>query len=336
MIRRLALLAAAFLATAETLPPAPAVLTPYLKDGTFDPGDYGYLRGRFDGATAAQVADWAAVQAWLKHCRAVSLAEVRAQLVAAGVTDPAVTAGRFGEAPCGAIDMAYPQADPGKDWALFQTRLASARRIASTLIWSAALAQGVGDNGDTLPARLIARPITDQVLRLSLSWNAGEQKGAPPLDPMEAGIVRALTWSAIRARDHANTAWMKTVVAEHGWPTIAQVGAQASNSAWLLVQHADDDPVFQLRMLRLMEPLARSGQVAAGDYALLYDRVMLQTTGKQRYGTQWTCADGTSQPQALEDRGKVEAYRTAAGLEPLATYGARLARLYGPCPPASH
>jgi len=337
MIRLLALLAAAFLATAATVPAPPATLVPYLRGGTFDPGDYGWMRGGFDGATPAQDAAWTTLQEWLTKCRAASTANVRVALVAAGIADPALRPGTYDDAPCGAVAMAFPQGDMGNDWALFQAKLASARRIASTLIWSAALAQAVGDEaGDILPAQLIARPITDQVLRNSVSWNTGETKGAPLLDPMEAGIVRGLTWSAIRARDHANTAWMKTVVAQHGWPTIAKVGPQASGSAWLLVQHADDDPVFQLKMLRLMEPLVAKGQVAKKNFALLHDRVMLQMTGRQRYGTQWSCATGDWQPFPLEDRTKVDSWRATVDLGTLADNGARIAKTAGPCPPAQH
>jgi beta-glucosidase len=70
-----------------------------------------------------------------------------------------------------------------------------------------------------------------------------------------------------------------------------------------LVQHADDDPVFQLKMLRLMEPLAAGGQVSPRNYALLYDRVMLQMVGTLHDGplpkgrVEMTVdSDGTPQP----------------------------------------
>ncbi|MCU6456068.1 hypothetical protein LPN01_18475 [Sphingomonas sp. A2-49] len=341
MIRRLALLPAALpaalIATAEA-PPPPAGLAPYIRDGRFDPGDFGWLRGLFDGATPAQVAAWVDTDAWLKRCRTAATDAVRADLVRAGIPEPAIHVGSYGDPLCGAVTMAFPQGSMGRDWARFQAKLASGRRVAAAIVWSAGLAQGVADggNGDGLPARLDARPITDQVLRLSMAWNEGEYKGAPPLDAMEQGIVRSLTWVAIQRRDAANTLWMKTVVAEHGWPTIATVGMAASANAWLLVQHADDDPVFQLRMLRLMEPLAARGAVAKDNYALLRDRVMLQLTGRQRYGTQWSCATGSWAPFTLEDAGKVDAYRAEAGLGTLAENGERIRRNYGPCPPQPH
>lgn len=330
MIRRLALLAAALSATAEAPPPA---LAPYVHGSAFDPGDYGWLRGMFAGANPTEVEQFVSVSRWLERCRKMGLANVRAALLEAGIAAPAVHDGMYGEELCGAVSTAFPQGDMGKDWTTFQTKLASARRISMTLIWAAGLAQDVADGDGPLADRINARPMTDQVLRLSLAWNAGERKGAPPVDAMEAGIIRALTWSAIRTRDHANTAWMKTVVAEQGWPTIAMVGKAASANAWLLVQHADDDPVFQLKMLHLMEPLAAKGEVSPQNYALLYDRVMLQTAGTQRYGTQMTCATGDWQPFPIEDAARVEGYRRSAGLNTMAQNAARIRKEYGPCPP---
>src|SRR3546814_4825245 len=74
---------------------------------------------------------------------------------------------------------------------------------------------------------------------------------------------------------------------EKGWPTISAVGEKASHAAWLLAQHADDDPALQVRALRLMEPLAKAGEASKSNYAYLYDLVMLKLAGKQRYATQF-------------------------------------------------
>ena len=39
--------------------------------------------------------------------------------------------------------------------------------------------------------------------------------------------------------DKSDTAWMKDVVAKHGWPGKSLVGREGAASAWLLVQQAD-------------------------------------------------------------------------------------------------
>ena len=53
-----------------------------------------------------------------------------------------------------------------------------------------------------------------------------------------------------------NTARMKGIVDEHGWPGRSLAGEDGANAAWLLVQHADADPAFQERCLALMEAAA--------------------------------------------------------------------------------
>lgn len=52
--------------------------------------------------------------------------------------------------------------------------------------------------------------------------------------------------------DLKNTKRLKKIIEKFGWPTISKVGKEASNAAWLLVQHADNDPKFQQKCLLLM------------------------------------------------------------------------------------
>ncbi|TAD72001.1 MAG: hypothetical protein EAY70_13740, partial [Sphingomonadales bacterium] len=90
--------------------------------------------------------------------------------------------------------------------------------------------------------------------------------------------------------------------------------------AWLLVQHADHDPAFQLEVLRLMEPLLAAKEVSPGNYAYLYDRITLKLTGKQRFATQFWCMDGTMQPRLLEQPDQIDELLAAMELEPLDEY----------------
>lgn len=53
--------------------------------------------------------------------------------------------------------------------------------------------------------------------------------------------------------DIKNTTRVKGIVEEFGWPTSKMVGEDASQAAWLLVQHADLDPSFQNKCLLLMQ-----------------------------------------------------------------------------------
>src|SRR5471030_519869 len=49
----------------------------------------------------------------------------------------------------------------------------------------------------------------------------------------------AATMKNLAEVDHRDTERMKWIVAKFGWPTPVMVGKEASNNAWLLVQHAD-------------------------------------------------------------------------------------------------
>ncbi|HEX8622261.1 MAG TPA: DUF6624 domain-containing protein [Allosphingosinicella sp.] len=140
--------------------------------------------------------------------------------------------------------------------------------------------------------------------------------------------------AAIAAAHHANTEYLKDIVATQGWPDRKEVGDYAAHMAWLTAQHGDLDPVFQLRVLRLMEAKLATGGVQASDFAYLYDRVMLKIAGRQRYGTGAKCRSGAYAPEPLEDARKLDALRASAGLEPIAAYLATMSANSPKCPPA--
>lgn len=127
----------------------------------------------------------------------------------------------------------------------------------------------------------------------------------------------------LSAVDAVHTARLKAIVAAHGWPTVAQVGQDGADAAWLLAQHADKDPAFQRSVAEAMEPLVATGQVKASSYAYLWDR----THDPQRYGTQGRCADpGRWEPRAVEAPGTLDERRARMGLAPMAEYQAMVSR----------
>jgi hypothetical protein len=123
--------------------------------------------------------------------------------------------------------------------------------------------------------------------------------------------------------DRRNTARLRAIVAEIGWPTRSRVGDQAEHQAWLLVQHADADRPFQRECLELMrrEP---PDEVCAKHLAYLDDRIRTADGRPQLYGTQLRKAPGGEWgPGPLEDSDRVDERRAAVDLEPLAQYVAR-------------
>ncbi len=131
--------------------------------------------------------------------------------------------------------------------------------------------------------------------------------------------------------DFNNTEEMKGIVAQIGWPTISKVGKKASFDAWLLVQHADHDVVFQRRCLEMMsaEP---SSEINIKNVAYLEDRVRVNEKRPQLYGTQFFGEGEKYGPRPIEDEENVDSRRAAIGLETMAEYGETLRKKYAKYP----
>ncbi len=151
-----------------------------------------------------------------------------------------------------------------------------------------------------LRRELLALEQEDQTARLA--WIAADSPAAR---------------ATVEAIDRKTTARMKQAVAEHGWPGKRIVGEDGAGAAWLLVQHADRDRAFQKQCLALMEPLVKTGEVDADDYAYLHDRLAVAEQRPQRYGTQFKDAN---EPEEIEDPAHVDERRAAVGLGPMSVY----------------
>lgn len=103
--------------------------------------------------------------------------------------------------------------------------------------------------------------------------------------------------------DETSKRYIEKTIKSYDWIDRKRFGKTVSNHAWLLVQHADDDPIFQTKVLKRMEPYLKTRGVDRANYAYLWDRVAVNTGQKQRYGTQpdWNCINGEMQLQPLED-----------------------------------
>ncbi len=159
---------------------------------------------------------------------------------------------------------------------------------------------------EELRTELLARADRDQTARKSL----------PPADQW-------YRWEQVIAPvDRANTARMREIVAEYGWPGYALAGIDGAHAAWLLVQHAPDE--FQEECLPLLEAAVARGDAAPRDLAYLTDRVLMQRGEPQVYGTQYQVIDGRLSLWAVRDPDGLDQRRAALGLPPEAENRARL------------
>lgn len=134
------------------------------------------------------------------------------------------------------------------------------------------------------------------------------------------------------AVDARNTARLRALVEEHGWPGAGLVGADGAGSAFLILQHASHD--VQKALFPLVEAGYREGTVRGDRYALLLDRILVGDGRPQVYGTQpepfdaWI--DGEPALAPIEDESSVDARRAEVGLMPLVEYREMLKRFYFP------
>lgn len=312
----------------------PAALAPYIVDGELRTDDFGWMRGAFDGATEQQKAEWQSLTNWVQTCGVADHKAMIAELAAMGVTTELKESGMSGSTACASVQPFQLLAKQTRNWDEFIASEAKGREVFRIYQYGARAAaknmpyEKMWGNEDAWT--LMGAAIQEQVFRLGFSWEADDK--APKLDPAIMPYLQAHLSNAVRHEDHANTDMLKKLVAEKGWPAISKVGPQAANNAWLLVQHADHDPVFQLKALRLMEPLVATREVSKRNYAYLYDRIMLKLVGKQRFGTQFMgCADGEYKLRPLENEQQLDKLRADNELEPIAEYRNSMKTAFGPC-----
>ena len=196
---------------------------------------------------------------------------------------------------------------------------------------------------------LAAAPLPDDAARVRLdALVAGQGYTAEQLNSRWANgaatardaDARALLWRvyteqwAMHAKEiseaetHAllrhNSDWLKSVLARIGWFDISRYGAEASQAAWLIVQHSDHDPAWQAAVLADMAPRVARGDMQRSYYAYLVDRVAANAGRPQTYGTQGRCRGrGDLELLPVVDRDTLDRRRAEMGLDSLADYTVR-------------
>lgn len=154
------------------------------------------------------------------------------------------------------------------------------------------------------------RAMRDAEQKMRIKWSNMVKKGKSETDKF-----KEFTKTLI-AEDRANTARTREIVTKYGWPTFEMVGEGPSNSAWLIVQHADRNPLFQIKCLPLLKAAVDADQANPSNYAYLYDRVQVATGEKQLYATQSTSNNGLVKGYfyPIEDESNVQNRREEMGI----------------------
>ncbi|REC62971.1 hypothetical protein DRF65_06975 [Chryseobacterium pennae] len=114
--------------------------------------------------------------------------------------------------------------------------------------------------------------------------------GIPPADMTEK--YGKNVWKIFEAKRDSvgkdNQNRIKKLYSQYGYLGFKQVGKENSTQFWLPIQHADHDIEFQKTMLVAMQKEVNRNNASKNEYALLEDRIAVNTHQKQRFGTQVT------------------------------------------------
>jgi pimeloyl-ACP methyl ester carboxylesterase len=182
-----------------------------------------------------------------------------------------------------------------------------------------------------LAKELARRSSLDQESRKALIRFKAEHKLVEPVDISKLEPAVAAAYKSLQEKgqevDRDNLAWIKTIVAKHGWPGKSLVGTSGALGAFLLVQHGVADIEFQETCLRKIGAAAK-GEVEPQHLAYLTDRILVMRGRKQKYGTQGRWVNGRIVASPIEDEATVDKRRKAIGLGPLGEYLKRMEAIY--------
>ena len=178
-----------------------------------------------------------------------------------------------------------------------------------------------------LRRQLLQRMQADQRARdAALAASQGEAPG---------GAAAKAIYKRAYAVDGDNLRWLKAQVHTSGFPTVEQVGEQGMSAAFLLVQHADRDPAFQMQVLQTLQHRGAGKGIKASEQALLTDRVLRAQHKPQRYGTQFgadLAHPGEVVMAPVDDPAQLDDRRAAVGLMPISDYRCVMQVVYGTPP----
>ncbi len=116
-----------------------------------------------------------------------------------------------------------------------------------------------------------------------------------------------------------NFAAAKKMIDANGFPDHDMVGEEATHKFWMMVQHMDGYPNFQMQVLRRMSGPVDQNKASSKDFAYLTDRVLINQQRPQHFGTQvyYDNVAKTYKPHPVDDITRTNERRAEIGLAPL-------------------
>ncbi len=115
-----------------------------------------------------------------------------------------------------------------------------------------------------------------------------------------------------------NTNLLSNIIETIGYPTIDKVGKEASEAAWLVIQHSIEQPKFMKTCLALLEKAVNERKADQKNLAYLADRIAVLKGKPQLYGTQFDWDEkGELSPNLFDNIAKVNERRKSIGINTL-------------------
>ncbi|MEM6316088.1 MAG: DUF6624 domain-containing protein [Bacteroidota bacterium] len=123
---------------------------------------------------------------------------------------------------------------------------------------------------------------------------------------------------AMEKLHNENAQKLAKIMNDIGYPTIAKVGKEASDAAWLIIQHAISQPAFMKKCLQSLREAVKNQEANPKNVAYLSDRIATFEDQPQLYGTAFDWDEsGQLSPKPFNDLEKVNQRRKSLGMNTL-------------------
>lgn len=134
-----------------------------------------------------------------------------------------------------------------------------------------------------------------------------------------------------RTIDSLNQIKLDSLIHIYGWLGYNEVGKSGENASFLIAQHADNNLDFQKKCLVLMHEELQKDNIYPPNFALLYDRVKVNSNEAQLFGSQVELDEASNKfkPKKTVSAELVNAYRLYFGLDTIESYLDLMNKRYG-------
>lgn len=133
--------------------------------------------------------------------------------------------------------------------------------------------------------------------------------------------------SMINEVDMEHTERLKEIIKQYGMLDVDGIGKDGLEAVSLILIHSPDIN-FQEEMLPFIKKLYSNDALEGQEYALLFDKILVNKGIRQYYGTQFIFKDGKYIPDEIEDESNVDLRRKELGMSSLSEYSILLNNMY--------